>query len=147
MRVQLFLFLLNSILFPCQGQGVNNLWMMGYESFGGWPFGGVNIDFSNGYSDTSYEFRSMNLNSTNAVICDKNGDLLFYGNGVYIANANNDTMQNGGGLNPGPFVNSYGYYGLPIPQGNLVIPMPQDTNKYYIFHETATSTGPMGSVN
>ena len=114
---------------------------MGYESWAGPPFGGVNINFINSTADTSYSSRGMNFNATNAVICNIAGELLFYSNGVYIANKNNDTLLNGGGLNPGPFVNNFGVYGLPIPQGNLIIPLPGDSNKYYLFHEVATVLG------
>ena len=49
----------------------------------------------------------MEFYATNAVMSDKSGNLLFYTNGVYIANVNNDTMLNGAGLNPGPFTNNY----------------------------------------
>jgi hypothetical protein len=116
-------------------QGVNNLWVMGYGSIAGPPNGGINMDFIGGAPNISYIYRDMDIEVTNAVICDHSGNLLFYSNGKYIASVNNDTMQNGSGLNPGSFTDNYPY-GMPIPQGNIVIPFPSDTNKYYIFHET-----------
>ncbi|MBL0103911.1 MAG: hypothetical protein IPP51_09230 [Bacteroidetes bacterium] len=81
--------------------------------------------------------RYMNFDETNAEICDSSGNLLFYSNGIYIANALDDTMQNGSGLNPSDFTTAHTQYGLTLPQGNLVIPFPEDSNKYYLFHETS----------
>ena len=39
--------------------------------------------------------RSLEASSS---ISDSNGNLLFYTNGIYIANANHDTMMNGNGF-------------------------------------------------
>ena len=83
----------------------------------------------------------MNFSETNGVICDANGNLLFYTNGVYIANANDDSMQNGDGLNPSPFTTDHSFGGLTIPQANLVIPYPGDSTKYYLFHTTSDDRG------
>jgi hypothetical protein len=138
-RLILYCTIIINTLNICHSQGVNNLWLMGYESWAGPPFGGSNIDFSNGVPDTSYINRSMDFYVTNAVICNSIGTLLFYSNGVYIANRNNLIMLNGDNLNPGPFTSSWADDGLPIPQGNIVIPIPGDSNKYYLFHETCTS--------
>jgi hypothetical protein len=83
----------------------------------------------------------MNFSETNGVICDKNGSLLFYSNGVYIANALNDTMQNGSGLNPCQFTTNHTEHGLTIPQANLILPVPGDSTKFYLFHETSDDYG------
>ena len=107
-------------------QGLNNLWVMGYESVTGRPFGGTNIDFSNGFADTSYVSRPMNLTITNANIADKNGSLLFYTNGVYIADASDGIMVNGSGLNPSPYTTTNSTNGLVITQANLILPKPGD---------------------
>jgi hypothetical protein len=118
-------------------QGISNLWVMGYESISGPPFGGTNIDFIGGTPNITYLNRNMNFEETNAVICNVSGNLLFYSNGIYVADATGDTMQNGAGLNPGQFTDDHTYYGMPLPQGNIIIPFPADSNKYYLFHETA----------
>src|ERR1041384_4739714 len=91
------LLLISSNVFA---QGVDNLWVMGYESGSGPPFGGINMDFTGGNLTINYLFRNMNFGETNGVICDKNGKVLFTSNGIYIANTQNDTMVNGKGLNP-----------------------------------------------
>ncbi|MBK8848421.1 MAG: T9SS type A sorting domain-containing protein [Bacteroidetes bacterium] len=61
-------------------------------------------------------------------------------NGVWIANANNDTMLNGAGLNPGSNVNSWPN-GLLNTYANIFLPYPNDTNKYILFHHTDTVSG------
>ncbi|MBK9638920.1 MAG: T9SS type A sorting domain-containing protein [Bacteroidetes bacterium] len=61
-------------------------------------------------------------------------------NGVWIANANNDTMLNGTGLNPGTFVNDWSN-GLIIPYANVFLPFPGDSNKYVLVHHSAEFNG------
>ena len=114
---------------------------MGAQSWGGIPYGGVNMDFTGGNLNISYATRAMNFNCTNGEICDANGNLLFCSNGIYVANAQNDTMINGGGLNPSFFTTLKDSTGLTIPQANLIIPFPDDSNKYYLFHETSDDYG------
>ncbi|MBK7887166.1 MAG: T9SS type A sorting domain-containing protein [Bacteroidetes bacterium] len=81
------------------------------------------------------EIRKMGFWGTQGNICNANGNFLMSSNGVWIANANNDTMLNGSGLNPGYFVNG-SPNGLLIPNGNFFIPTPGDTSGYTLFHET-----------
>jgi hypothetical protein len=77
----------------------------------------------------------MKFEGTQATISDANGNFLMSSNGVWIANALNDTMQNGAGLNPGYYVNSWPN-GLLIPYGNILLPYPGDSNRYVLFHQT-----------
>jgi hypothetical protein len=130
--MKIFLLIIFSCFFlNTFSQGVNNLWLMGYQSWASQPFGGVNIDFATGIPAVNYVDRQFNLNSTNGVICDANGNLLFCSNGVYIANSNFDTLLNGGGLNPAPYTSMRDSGGLAIDQANLIIPKPGDSKKYY----------------
>jgi len=137
-NIYLIGIVINSVVLNSFGQGLTNHWVMGYGGFWGHPWGGIDINFSNGFSDTAYVLRDMEFYATNAVISDSVGNILFYSNGFYIANALNDTMQNGSGINPGSFTDGWPH-GLPIPQGNLILPYPDNINKYYLFHETCTS--------
>jgi hypothetical protein len=76
----------------------------------------------------------MNLYLTNSSICDKDGNLLFYTNGIFIANALNDTMQNGTEINPGGFSNNWVGLGLPLPQAVVTINDPGNTSQFYLIH-------------
>jgi hypothetical protein len=123
-----------SLLFA---QGVNNLWLSGYNSGGGSGFGGTNIDFNSGAPIIYQQNRPMNITESFSSICDKNGNLLFYSNGYYIANRNDDTLLNGTDFNSGSITSAFAVNGLPITQGVLIIPSPGDTNQYYLFSLSA----------
>ena len=125
-------------LMPCsfiQGQGISNLWLMGYDC-GGPGCGGTNIDFFHGAPDTQTVYRDMNFRQTSASISDSSGQLLFYTNGVYIANRNNALMLNGDSLNPSDYTNTWRNDGLKISQGALILPSLYDDSIYFLFHET-----------
>ena len=117
-------------------QGLNNNWLMGYQSAAGYPGGQTLIDFYNGTPVLSYDSLEMDFNHTHANISDINGNMMFYTNGYYLADATNDTMQNGSGLSPGAYANAFSD-GFGIPQGALIIPKPNSTNLYYLFHNSA----------
>lgn len=128
------LFLACNILL---GQGRDNYWPMGYQSFTTDTLvGGITMGFPNGIRNIYDHPREMNFEFSNSSICDIAGNLLFYTNGVYIANAQEDTMINGSGLNPSFYTTQFFVDGLRIPQANIILPKPGSDSLYYIFHET-----------
>lgn len=129
------------------GQGEANKWLAGYHVPAGPqpPWGVSMIDFNPGFPDTSITTIPMSFRFTCAIANDSAGNLLFYTNGVYIADASHDTMLNGSGINPGPYVNTFRDAGLRIPQGDIIIRDPGNLNEYYLFHETATYDSNIGS--
>ncbi|MEO0311833.1 MAG: putative adhesin [Bacteroidota bacterium] len=118
------------------GQGFNSTWLVGYESSFGVPFGVTKLEFTNSTLTVSYNPIDMYFGVTMGVANNRNGDLQFYTNGIYIANRNNDTMSNGNGLNPSSYTTSNNMYGLDIPQQNMILQFPNDSTKYYLFHCT-----------
>ncbi len=118
-----------------QNSGINNFWLSGYSSWGGVPYGQTKINFLSGSPVINYDSLEMDFRFTHANISDIAGNLLFYTNGVYIADATNDTMINGSGINPGAYVNDF-QDGLMIPQGTLIIKKPASDSIYYLFHST-----------
>jgi len=116
-------------------QGLNNTWLLGNDP--GWPNLG-RIEFGLSSYQLLNEQRKMAFKGTQGTISDHNGNFLMSSNGIWIANANNDTMLNGSGLNPGYFVNSWPY-GLPIFYGNVFLPYPGDSTYYVLFHQTELS--------
>lgn len=120
----------------------NNLWLFGYDNGSGAPLGGSRIDFISGSINLTTDPRQLNFNYTNAVISDNSGQLLFATNGIEVINAQQQTMLNGGGLNPGQIATTWATRGLPISQGALIIPDPADSNSYYLFHMSAEFFGP-----
>jgi hypothetical protein len=78
----------------------------------------------------------MNLSETNSFASDSSGNLLFTTNGIYVANATDDTMMNGNGLNPAVFTNNHVHYGLTLPQANVIIPSLTNPSQFILFHNT-----------
>ncbi|MEO0311180.1 MAG: hypothetical protein RIQ89_837 [Bacteroidota bacterium] len=124
------------LLIPCisQAQGIVNYWHSGYQGWGGRPFGTSVINFINNQPDTSWENRKMYFDWTVSQISDSSGNLLFTSNGLWIADASNDTIQNGSGL-----ISRYNTiiedtFGVQFPQANLVLRDVVQNNIYYLFH-------------
>ncbi|MBX2928759.1 MAG: T9SS type A sorting domain-containing protein [Saprospiraceae bacterium] len=80
----------------------------------------------------------MDFDFTNASISDEAGNLLFYTNGIYIANAQHQPMLNGAGLLT-PGTTGFNEDGIPIPQGVLILPWPENPGKYFVFYGRLTT--------
>lgn len=136
----MLLFVFNYGNLFAQGNGVNNIWLMGYN-------GGLDeseIDFVTGQPTISALQIPMDFRHTHANISDSAGNLLFYTNGVYIADATHDTMMNGSGINPGAYSN-FVPDGHLVAQGALIIKKPGWNNIYYLFHNTLDNYPSQGS--
>lgn len=79
-------------------EGLNNLWMGGYDYDGDWPepWGGVDLQFFGVNRVVSAVDREIDFSRTNTNITDPAGSLLFSTNGAYLANATGVQMQGGG---------------------------------------------------
>lgn len=119
-------------------QGINSRWLLGYESNSGLPFGNTTLLFTGANVNANYDSLEMEFRHTHANISDSQGNLLFYTNGFYIADASNDTMLNGSGINPSPFTSQFND-GLSIPQACVILPMIGNTNVFYLIHSTANN--------
>jgi type IX secretion system substrate protein len=128
-----------ALLLPLQlmGQGFNHQWLLGNHP--AWPNIGRLTFTSTSYSLLT-EQRKMPFKGTQGNISDANGNFLMSSNGVWIANANNDTMMNGGGLNPGVYTSNWPN-GFVLPYANVFLPFPGDSSKYLLFHHAATFNG------
>jgi len=130
----LFLFLCYSVI--VLGQKHDNLWLFGYNTNPPAPDRSGNVvDFSTEPPSAYIQERPMNLDITVASICDSSGNLLFYTNGAWIANFTHEMMENGDSLNPGELTWDWYSSGLPVAQSHIILPMPGNPGKYYLFHE------------
>jgi hypothetical protein len=118
------------------GQNRDLTWFLGVLPAQGYPVPG--LDFSSGYADTfTTTSRTMSFFVTEASICDTNGQMLFYTNGLTIDNRNDEPLLNSFNFNPGyatDFYENLDNIGLGFPQAVVVIPKYGSTNKYEIFH-------------
>ncbi|MBK6640357.1 MAG: hypothetical protein IPG39_03560 [Bacteroidetes bacterium] len=128
----LLTFLLLVAYISCISQNRTNTWILSYQ----WLVNDSGIDFNAGIADTFSVWKDLEFFVTNASICDTNGQLLFYTNGVYIANKENDTLYNCQNFNPGYATEYYGYVGLAISQGAIILPYPESDNLYYLIYVT-----------
>ena len=136
MKLTLSLFYFILIYTPIfgQSQGINTLWMMGYGgSSATLPYGGIDMNFFSGAPTINYLTREIEFKRAVSTIAGTGGNLLFCTNGVYIADATHDTMQNGSGINPGGYVN-FVPDGLLIPQGALILKKPGFNSLYYLLY-------------
>ena len=116
----------------CFGQGRNSTWLIGNDP--GWPLLGRFTFDSTGYVYQT-EPRKMSFKGTEATFSDEHGNFLMSSNGVWISNANNDTMMNGSGLNPGVNVSSHPN-GLLNNYANLFLQYPGDSTRILLIHHT-----------
>jgi gliding motility-associated-like protein len=116
-RYSLFLILTFTLHTPVVfGQLQNNNWLFGY---------GARVNFS-GPIPVGSSNAAINSNESTASVSDPStGQLLFYTDGRKVWNANNQVMPNGANLSGG-FFNS-------CTQGALIVPFPEDNQRYYLF--------------
>ncbi|MFN8152832.1 MAG: T9SS type A sorting domain-containing protein [Bacteroidia bacterium] len=116
----------------------NHVWLLGSYFFSQDPKGRIVFD-SSSYLH-SIEYRKMPFLGTEATICNSHGDFLMSTNGIWIANANNDTMMNGAGLNPGTGASSW-QFGLPMTANAVFLPNSTDSNLFSLVHHSQDQFG------
>jgi hypothetical protein len=96
-----------------------------------WYFGkNTSVTFTSGIAAPQSP-SSINSFEPTASISDNTGKLLFYTDGGVVWNKNHAQMTNLGG-----YLFGYNYWQVSACQGALIIPMPMNSQKYYIFSST-----------
>jgi hypothetical protein len=131
------LFILLSFSINIYAQKHDYIWTLGYSSGLPNPYGGTQIDFNTIPTTMVRHDRQVWFGPTVGSMCDSLGNLLFYSNGNFIADKNDDIMPNGDSLNmPSLFYDEWGYV---VPQGMIILPSPQNPKKYFFFHLRTSS--------
>ncbi len=113
-------------------------WMIGTQN--GNPAGdGSLVSFKDGAVSIQYVEKEMNMHVDSGTMSDKDGNLLFYTNGCYVANREHGKMPNGNNLNPGSIHTDFCEHGYPMIQGVLAFPSLENENIFYIVHESAAN--------
>jgi hypothetical protein len=123
MKYVLLQLLLLDFAVSVQAQKENNVWVGGND---------VVLDFNSGVPAASPR-ADINFWRTNASICDKDGNFLFASNGYRVLNKDFLLMTNGSNLEIGDY-EQWGYNELAIHDGAVIVPVPGDSNRYYLFH-------------
>ncbi len=134
--IVLFFLIVPCLLFSQQYSKGDYFWQMGYCSF--YPlqpeFGGTDINFNDSPASLYRLDRYVDFDKTSAGICDEMGNVIFYTNGIAVADANNDTIMGGENINPTPFTDSHADLGGTIPQGAIVLPYPEHFKQFMIVY-------------
>jgi hypothetical protein len=131
--------LINTKLSLAQGKNYN--WLLGYN---------IIVDTSSTSAKANLlidsnsvtvipETRKMPFLGSQANISDENGNLLISTNGCWLANSNGDTMLYGNNLNPSSFTTSWctSTTGIPYTHSSIILPWPDNSDKYILFHQVA----------
>ena len=114
------------------------VWMWSHNSLADPGIENNVLLFNNGIRTIMRDTALFMNDQVNASISDKNGNLLFYFNGCYIAGADHQLIENGDSINYSSWWSSIsncnnGYTGH---QNTLILPDPAKENGYYIMHKT-----------
>ena len=108
------------------------VWLTGYASFSDDDrFGGARFDFNFSPPLVTEDPRPLDLYTNNTVMCDVEGNLLFYNNGQAIAGADHEILINGNDINPDAETDDL------LWQASLSLPIPTSTYEYVLLHEEA----------
>lgn len=128
------------------GQGYNHNYLVGYDfAYPPWGIysdkGIIKVDTANFY--VIGLSRKMKFRGAQANIANANGDLLFYTNGCWIANALEDTMPNGNGIATDLVDSQWcSTAGIQWIQSSLILPLPDDSSRYLLFHHGNSYANP-----
>jgi hypothetical protein len=142
LRPALFLFW---VLMYCNAvaQRYDYTWLTGYDSYGGISdtdkaFGITNLDFGYPNVQLKYDSLGMNFNKAGCSLSDREGNLLFYSNGNYVANKWDEKIDNSDSLSAGYFTNewdpSIAVDGQRYPRQIMAIPYPNDRTSFLLFN-------------
>ena len=113
MMGRLFTILFSCAILNAYGQRETNIWYFGEKA---------GLDFNSG-APVPLLNSSMGASEGCASICDKEGNLLFYTNGVAIWNRNHEVMDNGYDLSGN----------ISSTQSSIIVPYPGNDSLYYVF--------------
>lgn len=81
----------------------------------------------------------MDFFLADASICGRDGNLLFYTDGTTVLDSENNILENGDGLGPHPYNQSFALSGMPLSQGSIILNYPgSEDSLYMILHEELT---------
>jgi hypothetical protein len=135
-----FLFL---VQLTAEAQRYDYTWLTGYGSKDGIVdsnimYGITKFNFANGAPGISYDSLGMNFDNAICPMSDRDGKLLFYSNGNYIANQWDEKIANSDTLNEGYMTYQWdptiATMGQRFPRQIVSIPCANERETYYFFN-------------
>ena len=117
----------------------DNVWLTGrpYE----FPRTVAGLDFSNGEPNTCSFNSSFSFWGLSNSISDKEGNLLFYSDGIQLSDRSHNIIENSVDFNTGEFVQTFGYDSQGASQGLITIPSKMNDSLFYLFHTPIQRVG------
>ncbi len=139
-----------SFSFLVQAQLEDNIWLFGNSSKNGilynYYWGNTVMDFSTNSPSVKYDsLITLDFAGTIASICDKDGSLLLYTNGMSVENSNHMGVKGADTIAYGDVWESFNIVdspepgqnqiiGFPSVQGAIILPFPDKENIYWILY-------------
>ncbi len=141
-----------------QAQKHDYIWLGGYSSQNGIidsnrTYGVTKLNFNQTPVEITYDSLGINFMDAPCSIADKDGNLIFYSNGNYIANKWDVPIENSDSLSyslPNYVWSLASEFGQLYPRSNTAIPHPNNPNEYIFFNillDTFFSKSPTGWAN
>jgi hypothetical protein len=115
------------------GPKPDNVWLLNGSSYDENQFAPA-LDFYYDQPDSAGFYAPFSIANTNASICDDDGNLLFYTNGLDVANHRHEMIAGSEDFNKEGIYVDYEYDALYDNQGALILPYPEHPGQFYVFH-------------
>ena len=79
-------------------------------------------------------FSITDMSITNTSFCNKEGNLLFFSNGIWIRDHYGNLLENGDSINAGNMADQHIEYGYRVFNGAFFLPFPNDSTSCLLFH-------------
>ncbi|MBV6443469.1 MAG: hypothetical protein EPGJADBJ_05225 [Saprospiraceae bacterium] len=114
------------------GPKPDNVWLLGSHFLEERPMPA--LDFYYNRPDSAGFYTPFEIATTNAGICDDDGNLLLYTNGLMAVNSRHKIIEGSEDFNKEGIYADSDYETLYDNQGALILPFPEHPGQFYIFH-------------
>lgn len=126
------LYLIILLFSTSYAQKEDNMWVFGYHYY---PSFLPALDFGLGYPQITASNCPIDFYGNISSICDTNGYIAFYTDGVVMMNYLHDTLKNGQHFNDDSLtIAQYGYMPQLISQNTFILPFPGHAGQYALIH-------------
>jgi PKD domain len=124
------------------GQNHDYLWLTDITDIASEPNQGNILNFATYPPEISADDLNIPTFVTMATMCDQDGNLIFYSNGIHVMNADYEMMENGDYILTGAVVDDVEDIGYNCLESIFVLPNPGGEDIYYLFYNKLFYTPP-----